>query len=122
MSRSAKSARKLGLHLGDTSFEVKELAALIAMEVVVVFLSRKFVSVRISGNRHNLQPFLCYKSLNVAIHGGNSQPWMMEPGGLQSLVWREWPLILEKSLSDRRLLLCVAFLHRVAKNAFSVGF
>lgn len=39
MSGRAKSAGQLGLPLGRTPFEIKELAARIAMEVMVVLLS-----------------------------------------------------------------------------------
>jgi hypothetical protein len=43
-----KSAGNLRLHLPSTSFEVKELAARIAVEVVVTLLSGYFVASRFS--------------------------------------------------------------------------
>ena len=111
MAGRAKSAGKFGLQLRDTSVKVKELAALVAMEVVMMLLSRNFVTGRVSGKRYHLQPFLGHQSLNIPIYRGNSQSRMMEPGSFQSLVRRERPVIFKKRLADRCFLFCIASFH-----------
>jgi hypothetical protein len=112
MPGRAKSSGELGLHLCDASFEIEKLAALVAMEMVVMILSRDFISVGISGKRYDPQPLLGYQVLDVAVYRGNAQPRMMALGRQENLGWRQRPVCLPKSRANCRFLPCVALFHR----------
>lgn len=92
--------------------KVKNLATGIAMEVIMMSLARNLVAGCLTGNLYRLQPFLFHQILDVPIDRGNSEAAMMKPGGFQSLVRRQRPICIEECLTNRRLLFCIALLHR----------
>jgi len=103
---------KLRRYRRHASPKVKNFATGIAMEVIMMSLARNLVAGCLTGNLYRLQPFLFHEILNVSIDCGDSEAAMMKPGGFQSLVRRQRPICIEECLTNRRLLFCIAPLHR----------
>jgi len=103
---------KLRRYRRHASLKVKNFAALIAMEMIVMGLARNLVAGCLTGNLYRLQPFLFNEILNVPIDRGDSEAAMTEPGGFQSLIRRQRPVCIEERLTNRRFLFCIAPLHR----------
>jgi len=111
MPGGAKPLRKFEFRRRKAPLQVKNLAARIAMEVVVMLLAGHFVARCITGDIYRLQPFLTHQILNVSIDRGNSQASMMTPGSFQSFFGRQRSVRLEECLTNRRLLSCIALFH-----------
>jgi len=111
MPSGAKPLREFEFRRRKAPLEVKNLAARIAMEVVVMFLAGYFVARYITRDIYRLQPFLTHQILNVPVDRGNSQASVMAPGAFQSFIRRQRPVHLEECLTDRRLLSCIALFH-----------
>lgn len=112
MADRAEALWKLRRYRRHASFEVKNFATGIAMEMIVMFLARDLVAGCLAGNLYRLQPFLFHKILNVPINRGDSEAAMMEPGGFQSLVGRQRAICIEECVTNRRFLFCIALFHR----------
>jgi hypothetical protein len=111
MPGGAKSFWKFELCWRKATIQVKNFAAPIAMEVVVMLLARHFVASCIAGNLHGLQPPLVHEILNVPIDRCDSETSVMAPGAFQSFIRGQRPVHLEECLTDRRFLSCIALFH-----------
>ena len=111
MSGDTKPFRKFEFRRRKASLQVKNLAARIAMEVVMMFFAGYFVAGFIARHVHRLQPFFYHQILNISIDRGDSEASMMTPGGLESLIRSQRSVRFDECLADRRLLSCIALFH-----------
>lgn len=111
MPGDAKPLRKFEFCWRKATIQVKNFAAPIAVEVVVMLLARHFVASCIAGNLHGLQPSLVHEILNVPVDRCNSKASVMTSGAFQSFIRGQRPVHLDECLTNRRLLSCVALFH-----------
>jgi hypothetical protein len=84
----AKASRQFRFHLSDAPFQFEELAAAIAMKMMVVLLSRNLVTGRIAGNLNGLKPAFLDQTLNIPVYGRNSKRRMMALRSFERFIWR----------------------------------
>ena len=111
MPGGAKPLRKFEFCWREATIQVKNFAATIAVEVVMMLLARHFVASFIAGNLHGLEPSLVHQILNVSIDRCDSKASVMASGAFQSFIRGQRPVHLEECLTDRRLLSCIALFH-----------
>ena len=70
MPRGAKASGELRLRVGHAAFQFKELAAEIALEMMVMRLAGGLITGSFARNAHWRQPFLFEQALNIAVDGG----------------------------------------------------
>jgi hypothetical protein len=109
---NAEAARQLWLERRDTSRQLIEFFALIALEVMVMRLPCHFIPGRIARDINGFEPALIDQRLNVAIDSCLAQSRMMALRALQNLIRGQWPVSVKEGVADSRFLPCLdASLH-----------
>lgn len=120
MSGRPKATGQLWLERRNTSLQLIELLALVALEVMVMSFPSDFIPGRIARDLNGFKPALLHQRLNVSIDSGFAEGGMMALRSLQNFVWREWPVSFEKGIADRSLLPCLNLsFHGKRENTFS---
>lgn len=112
MTSGMKSTGKTGLDLLHATFEFIKLAAIVALEMVMVLLAGNLVAGRITGNLNRCQPAIFDQRFDVAINRGNSQTAMALLRGRQGFFQRERSISLSECPADRVLLSCMPDVHQ----------
>jgi len=89
MARRAEAAWQLRLHLHGTSLHLEDLAASVAVKMMVVLFTGHLVSRRLTGNLHRSQPFVLDQRSDVPVHGRNADPFDLFLGVGKGLLRRE---------------------------------
>jgi len=100
----AKTLGQFWLALHSASFEVVQLAALVALEVMMMLFAGHFVARRVARYFDRLQPSFLHQRLDVSVHRGNSNAWVVLLGQSQRFFRRQRPTGFCKSLSNGSLL------------------
>jgi hypothetical protein len=80
-----EAVRHERFQVGGTAVELEEPITRATHEVVVVCLAGHFITGRLAGKVDGDEPSLLGESLEVAVHGGNSEAGHGKAGGLQDL-------------------------------------
>ena len=67
MAGHAEAVGKLGLHVDAATLQLEELAALVALEVMVMLFARDLVACGVAGNVDGSQPLFLNQEVNVAV-------------------------------------------------------
>lgn len=112
MTCGTEAAWKAWFDLLLAAFEFIELAAIVAMEMVMMFLAGNLVAGRVTWNLNRSQPVIFDQRFDIAIDSRDSQTAMMPLRGCQRLFQRERSIGLAECLADRVFLSCVPDSHR----------
>lgn len=85
---STEPTGKPGFNLLRTTLEIIELAAIIAMEMMVMFFTGNLVARRVTWNFNRGEPAIFDQCFDVAINGGNPQAFMVSSGDCQGFFQR----------------------------------
>lgn len=107
MAGHAKAARELGAKTEIAAFQLVDLAAAIAAEVMVMCLAGNLVAERFTGHRDGREPVALQKRPNVPVDSGDAEAADLSLCGGQHLFRREWPVCSLKRFSDRSFLSCI---------------
>ncbi len=77
MTRGAKPTGKAWFDLLLATFEFVELAAIVALEMMMMFFAGDLVTRRVTRNLDCSQPAILDQRFDVAINGGNAQTAVM---------------------------------------------
>lgn len=86
--RGTKASRQLRSALKNTPLQVVQLAAFIALEMMMMPLVGKLVTGGIPGDNHSPQPTFPRQLLDIAVYRGDPQRRVMLPRRLQDLFGR----------------------------------
>lgn len=112
MAGHAKAARKLRTEAEIAAFQLKDLAAAVTTEVVMMRLAGHFVPKRLTGHRHRGEPIALQQRSNVSVDRGYAQTADLSLCGTKHLFRREWSVCPLKRFANRSFLTCVARLSR----------
>ena len=68
MTRGAEATRQARFHFDIAALQLKDFAAGVAMEMVMVFLASHFVTCGIAGYFYRQQPVLFHQRTDVPVH------------------------------------------------------
>ena len=77
MTGGMEPAGKTGFNLLHAAFEFIQLAAILAMEMMMMLLAGNFVPRGVPWDLNRSQPAIFYQCLDVAVNGGNSKTAMV---------------------------------------------
>ena len=109
----AEASGELGAALGDAAFEVVELAALVALEMMMVGFAGQLVAGGVAGELDGLQPAFLHERLDVSVDGGDAERRMVLLGGAENFFGRERTPGRCEGFADGGLLPCVSFVRGV---------
>ena len=112
MTRGMEPAGKPGLDLLHAVFEFIELAAIVAVEVMMVLFTGNLVPRGVTWDLNRSQPPIFDQCFDVAIDGGNSQAPMVLLRRCQSFFQGKRPISLTKCPADGVFLSCVPAVHQ----------
>ena len=78
------------------------------MKVMMVRLACYFIACGLAWERDRIEPALRQQRLDIAIHGGNTQSFVVALRGAQRLLGRKRAVCLDKGIADGLLLSGVA--------------
>ncbi len=107
----SEAAREIGLELNPAAFKFKQLAALIALEVVVMVFSGDLIACGVSGHGDGGQPAFFDQLMNGAVNRGNGEAEHILLGESERLLVREGTVGGEECSANRFFLSGVAELH-----------
>lgn len=107
MSGDAKAAREFGTKTEIAAFQLEDLAAAIAAEVVVMRLAGDLVAKRFTRHRNSGEPVALKQGPDVPVDGGDAQAADLSLRGGQYLLRGEWPVRPLKGFPDRSFLTCI---------------
>ena len=107
----SEAGREIGLEFNAATFKFKELAALIALEVVVMVFAGDLIASGVSGHSDGDQPAFFDQLMNGAIDRGNGQAEHILLGESERLVVREGTVGGEECGANGFFLSGVAKLH-----------
>ena len=116
MTGRAEATWETWFYLLYAAFELIELAAIIAMEVVMMLLAGHLIAGRVSRNLDRGQPLIFDQCFDVAVNSGNSQTAMMPLRRRQCFLQRERSISLAECLADGIFLSCVTDIHLVSQK------
>lgn len=107
MAGHAKAAWELGAKTEIATFQLVDLAAAVAAEVMVMRLAGNLVTKRFTGHRDGSEPVALQQGPNVPVDGGDAEAADLSLCGGQHLFRRQWPVCSLKCFSDRSFLSCI---------------
>ncbi len=110
VTRCPKASGQFGPRCSDTSVQVVELSAIIALEVMMMRFAGNFVSRRIARYFDRLQPSFLDQSLNISVYGRNPECGQTLLRSFERFFRRQRPARLSESLPNRYLLPRLAFI------------
>ena len=114
MAGALKAARKPGLDLHIATLQLKEFAAFVAPEVVMMLLASYFVATWAARDRDRRQPVVRQQRVDVAVDGGEAQAFYLLLSKLQCFFVRERPIRLGEGIANSVFLSSVSSLdHRL---------
>lgn len=108
MAGHLKSTRRLRHNRPRAAAQLKHPAALAAVEVMVVRLTRQLVTCRLAGQRDWIEPSLGQQRFDIPVHGGDAQRFIVALRGAQRLLGRKRAICLNEGIADGLLLARVA--------------
>ena len=90
--------------LCSASFEVVQFATFVALEVMMMLFACHFVARGVAGDFDRLQPSFLNQRLDVSVHRGNPNAWVVLLCQPENFFRRQRPIGFCKSLSNRSLL------------------
>ena len=108
MAGYAKATRKIWAKTEITAFQLENLAATVAAEVVVMRFAGDLITKRFTGHGNRSEPVALEQSPNVAVDRGDAQTADFGLCGGQHFLRGKWPVRTLKCFSDRSFLTCVA--------------
>ena len=100
----SKASRQLRLELDTTPFHLKDFAAGVAVEVVMVFLARYLVTRRFTRELNTYQPLVIDQVSNVAVDRRDADSFHLLLRIGEGFLWREWPVRIQERRSNSLLL------------------
>lgn len=108
-----KTRWQIRFYLHRATRQIKYLAAVPAVKMMVMRLARHFIAGRIARQIYRRQPAFFHQRLDVPVYRRNAKSLDLAPGMLQYFLRSQGTIYCDKNIANRRLLPRVALQHRL---------